>query len=59
MTTSTAAERAFSLLNNLNSDQQTCTLADSILLSLFLSCSTREAVVPKNVNGESDERDST
>ena len=59
MPTSAAAERVFSLLNNLYSDQQTRTLVDSILLSLFLSYNNRKVIVPKIVNESSgDDSDS-
>ena len=50
MPTSAAAERVFSLLNNLYSDQQTSTLVDSILLSLFLSYNNRKVIVHKKLS---------
>jgi len=46
MPSSAATERVFSLLNNLFNNQQTSTLIDSILLSLFLSHNKRKVVVP-------------
>ena len=47
MPSSAAAERVFSLLNNLYNDQQTHTLVDSILLSLYLSFNKRKVLVPQ------------
>ena len=52
---SAAAERVFSLLNNLYNSQQTRTLVDGILLSLYLSYNKRAVKAPSADDHDNDE----
>ena len=57
MPSSAAAERVFSILNNLYNDQQTRALVDSILVSLYLAYNKRKVIVPRASNKDKEDDD--
>ena len=57
MPSSAAAERVFSILNNLYNDQQTRALVDSILVSLYLAYNKRKVIVSTAGNKDKEDDD--